>query len=93
MRLGSLHPAAGPLTLPHEAADLFTRLAPVLNVRDPAAERAFYEKLGLPVIYEGPEYPVFRRSKAQRAPHEHVLASRRALAALRLRHSGREKCG
>jgi hypothetical protein len=23
------------------------------------AERAFYEKLGLPVIYEGPEYPEF----------------------------------
>src|SRR5215831_8669926 len=42
-----------------EASDLFTRLAPVLNVRDLAAERAFYEKLGLPVIYEGPEYPDF----------------------------------
>jgi len=42
-----------------EAADLFTRLAPVLNVRDLAAERAFYEKLGLPVIYEGPEYQAF----------------------------------
>lgn len=42
------------------AADpLFTRLAPVLNVSDLAAERAFYEKLGLPVIYEGPEYPDF----------------------------------
>jgi catechol 2,3-dioxygenase-like lactoylglutathione lyase family enzyme len=38
---------------------LFTRLAPVLNVSDLAAERAFYEKLGLPVIYEGPEYPDF----------------------------------
>ena len=42
-----------------EASDLFTRLAPVLNVRDLAAERAFYESLGLPVIYEGPEYPDF----------------------------------
>ena len=42
-----------------EASDLFTQLAPVLNVRDLAAERAFYEKLGLPVIYEGPEYPEF----------------------------------
>ena len=42
-----------------EAPDLFTRLAPVLNVRDLAAERAFYERLGLPVIYEGPEYPEF----------------------------------
>jgi catechol 2,3-dioxygenase-like lactoylglutathione lyase family enzyme len=41
------------------AASLFARLAPVLNVRDLAAERAFYEKLGLPVIYEGPEYPDF----------------------------------
>lgn len=38
---------------------LFTRLAPVLNVSDLAAERAFYEKLGLPVIYEGEEYPDF----------------------------------
>jgi catechol 2,3-dioxygenase-like lactoylglutathione lyase family enzyme len=42
-----------------EASDLFTRLAPVLNVCDLAAERAFYELLGLPVIYEGPEYPEF----------------------------------
>jgi hypothetical protein len=40
-----------------EPASLFVRLAPVLNVSDLAAERAFYEKLGLPVIYEGPEYP------------------------------------
>jgi catechol 2,3-dioxygenase-like lactoylglutathione lyase family enzyme len=39
--------------------DLFTRLAPVLNVRDVAAEREFYERLGLPVIYEGDEYPDF----------------------------------
>jgi len=43
----------------NEASGLFTRLAPVLNVRDLAAERAFYEKLGMPVIYEGPEYPDF----------------------------------
>jgi catechol 2,3-dioxygenase-like lactoylglutathione lyase family enzyme len=42
-----------------DSADLFVRLAPVLNVRDLAAERAFYERLGLPVIYEGPEYPDF----------------------------------
>jgi catechol 2,3-dioxygenase-like lactoylglutathione lyase family enzyme len=42
-----------------DEADLFTRLAPVLNVHDLAAERAFYESLGLPVIYEGPEYPDF----------------------------------
>ena len=42
-----------------DSPDLFTRLAPVLNVRDLAAERAFYEKLGLPVICEGPEYPDF----------------------------------
>ena len=41
------------------ADSLFTRLAPVLNVSDLAAERAFYEKLGLPVIYEGEEYPDF----------------------------------
>jgi len=57
-----------PLTVPHEAADLFARLAPVLNVRDLAAERAFCEKLGLPVIYEGLEYPVFRRSKGPTSP-------------------------
>ena len=31
----------------------------MLNVRDLPAERAFYERLGLPVIYEGPEYPDF----------------------------------
>jgi catechol 2,3-dioxygenase-like lactoylglutathione lyase family enzyme len=42
-----------------EQAELFTRLAPVLNVRDLAAERAFYVSLGLPVIYEGDEYPDF----------------------------------
>ena len=36
-----------------EAPDLFTRLAPVLNVRDLAAERVFCERLGLPVFYEG----------------------------------------
>jgi catechol 2,3-dioxygenase-like lactoylglutathione lyase family enzyme len=42
-----------------DGARLFTRLAPVLNVRDLAAERTFYEMLGLPVIYEGPEYPDF----------------------------------
>ena len=42
-----------------EEAGLFTRLAPVLNVRDLTAERAFYERLGLPVIYEGDEYPDF----------------------------------
>jgi hypothetical protein len=41
------------------SADLFTRLAPVLNARDVAAERALYERLGLPVIYEGEEYPDF----------------------------------
>ncbi len=40
-------------------AELFARLAPVLNVRDLGAERAFYESLGLPVIYEGDEYPDF----------------------------------
>ena len=69
---------------------LFTRLAPVLNVSDLAAERAFYEKLGLPVIYEGDEYPDFiafgtdtinfgiqqadRRQRSTQRPH---LADRR----------------
>jgi catechol 2,3-dioxygenase-like lactoylglutathione lyase family enzyme len=42
-----------------DASSLFTGLAPVLNVSDLAAERAFYESLGVPVIYEGPEYPDF----------------------------------
>jgi hypothetical protein len=42
-----------------DPASLFTRLAPVLDVPDVAAERAFYERLGLPVIYEGEEYPDF----------------------------------
>lgn len=42
-----------------EPSRLFTHLAPVLNVRDLAAERAFYEALGLPVTYEGAEYPDF----------------------------------
>ncbi|HEY5986481.1 MAG TPA: VOC family protein [Streptosporangiaceae bacterium] len=42
-----------------DSGALFTRLAPVLNVEDLAAERAFYEGLGLPVIYEGTEYPDF----------------------------------
>jgi catechol 2,3-dioxygenase-like lactoylglutathione lyase family enzyme len=38
---------------------MFTRLAPELNVRDLAGERAFYIRLGLPVLYEGDEYPDF----------------------------------
>jgi hypothetical protein len=42
-----------------DARDLYTRLAPVLNVRDVPVERAFYESLGIPVIYEGDEYPDF----------------------------------
>jgi catechol 2,3-dioxygenase-like lactoylglutathione lyase family enzyme len=41
------------------AEALFSRLAPVLNVADLTAEREFYERLGFPVIYEGPEYPTF----------------------------------
>ena len=82
-----------PLTVPHKAADLLTRLAPVLSVRDLAAERAFCEKLGLPVIYRGPGVPGVQALKGPNEPREaHVLASRRALAALRLRHSARERC-
>ena len=42
-----------------EPSHIFTKLAPVLNVRDLAAERDFYESLGLPVTYEGDEYPDF----------------------------------
>jgi hypothetical protein len=47
------------LVTDQDPASLFTRLAPVLNVPDVAVERAFYERLGLPVIYEGEEYPDF----------------------------------
>ncbi len=42
-----------------ETAGIFTKLAPILNVSDLPAERVFYEGLGLPVIYEGDEYPDF----------------------------------
>lgn len=42
-----------------DPSNLFTRLAPVLRVADVASERAFYERLGLPVSYEGREYPDF----------------------------------
>lgn len=42
-----------------ERTEIFTKLAPVLNVSNLAAERLFYESLGLPVIYEGDEYPDF----------------------------------
>ena len=42
-----------------DPAMLLTRLAPVLSVPEVSAERAFYESLGLPVIYEGEEYPDF----------------------------------
>jgi catechol 2,3-dioxygenase-like lactoylglutathione lyase family enzyme len=45
--------------VPPDPPDLFLRLAPVLNVRDLPAERAFYQKLGIPIIYEGAEYPDF----------------------------------
>jgi catechol 2,3-dioxygenase-like lactoylglutathione lyase family enzyme len=45
--------------VPDDAADLFMHLAPVLNVRDLAAEREFYVQLGLPVSYEGDAYPDF----------------------------------
>jgi catechol 2,3-dioxygenase-like lactoylglutathione lyase family enzyme len=40
-------------------AELITRLLPILHMRDPAAERDFYEKFGLRTTYEGPEYPGF----------------------------------
>lgn len=45
--------------MPAERSEIFTKLAPVLNVADLPAERTFYESLGLPVIYEGDEYPDF----------------------------------
>jgi len=40
-------------------SDLITKLLPILHVRDPGAERGFYEQLGLRTTYEGPEYPDF----------------------------------
>ncbi len=40
-------------------ADLITKLAPILHVKDPDSERRFYERLGLRTTYEGPEYPDF----------------------------------
>jgi hypothetical protein len=36
-----------------------TKLVPILQVKDPGAERDFYERLGLRTTYEGPEYPDF----------------------------------
>lgn len=39
--------------------DLITKLLPILHVKDPDAERRFYEQLGLRTTYEGPEYPGF----------------------------------
>ncbi len=39
--------------------DLITKLVPILHVKDPDAERYFYEHLGLRTSYEGPEYPGF----------------------------------
>src|SRR5712692_7216744 len=42
-----------------DMADLITKLVPILHVKDPDAERRFYEQLGLRTTYEGPEYPGF----------------------------------
>jgi catechol 2,3-dioxygenase-like lactoylglutathione lyase family enzyme len=39
--------------------ELITKLVPILHVKDPDAERRFYEQLGLRTTYEGPEYPGF----------------------------------
>ncbi|MGO9081113.1 MAG: VOC family protein [Streptosporangiaceae bacterium] len=40
-------------------AALFSRIIPILFVRDLQAERDFYIRLGFHVTYEGPEYPYF----------------------------------
>jgi hypothetical protein len=42
-------------------ADIITKLLPILQVRDPHAERDFYLRLGLGLrtTYEGAEYPDF----------------------------------
>ncbi len=42
-----------------DMSDLITKLVPILHVKDPDAERRFYERLGLRTTYEGPEYPGF----------------------------------
>src|SRR6266851_1997121 len=42
-----------------DMSDLITKLVPILHVKDPSAERRFYEQLGLRTTYEGPEYPGF----------------------------------
>jgi catechol 2,3-dioxygenase-like lactoylglutathione lyase family enzyme len=42
-----------------DVSDLITKLLPILHVKDPDAERRFYEQLGLRTTYEGPEYPGF----------------------------------
>jgi predicted enzyme related to lactoylglutathione lyase len=39
--------------------ELISKLIPILHVKDPGAERRFYEQLGLRTTYEGPEYPGF----------------------------------
>jgi hypothetical protein len=44
---------------PEGMAGPITKLVPILQVRDPGAERDFYEHLGLRTTYEGPEYPDF----------------------------------
>jgi len=72
-----------------EAADLFTRLAPVLNVRDLAAERAFYQSLGLPVIYEARSTGVHRVRNRDGAFRHPESASRiRTAARYRIAVSG-----
>jgi catechol 2,3-dioxygenase-like lactoylglutathione lyase family enzyme len=38
---------------------LITKLVPILHVKDPDAERRFYQRLGLRTTYEGPEHPGF----------------------------------
>ncbi len=40
-------------------AALFSRIIPILFVRDLQAEKDFYVRLGFHVTYSGPEYPYF----------------------------------
>jgi hypothetical protein len=40
-------------------ADLISKLVPILHVKDPHAERAFYLQFGMRATYEGTEYPDF----------------------------------
>jgi len=45
-----------------DMSDLITKLVPILHVKDPGAERHFYEQLGLRTTYEVRSTPASSRS-------------------------------